>query len=282
MDREVAVFCASWLCFGFIGVIMSKRLPSSLNRRFRPHIGFLAVVIMAVLVAFPAPAGPAVTGVYGEGSGLLRLIQIAPTEGDSAGYGGLLAAAANGDADEIRAIAAAGADLNQRDSHGRTALMIAAYGRHHDAVAALVGLGADPEALDSQRYDVITIAGVIDDVETVRMMISAGANPGLITSPYHGTALIASAHLGRVAVVRELIAAGAPLDHVNNLGWTALIEAIVLGDGGPAHTAIVRDLVAAGADVNLPDRNGATPLALARMRDYGAMVEVLLAAGGRP
>ncbi len=260
---------------------MSKRLPRSLDRRFRLRVGLLAAALV-VLAAPVAPAGPVAIGNFGGDSGLRLSIQIAPTDSESAKYIGLLAAAANGDAAGIRAIATAGADLNQRDSHGRTALMIAAYGRHHDAVAALVDLGADTEALDNQRYDVITIAGVIDDVETVRMMISAGANPGLITSPYQGTALIASAHLGRVAVVRELITAGAPLDHVNNLGWTALIEAIVLGDGGPAHTAIVRDLVAAGADVNLPDRNGATPLALARMRDYGAMVEVLLAAGGRP
>ncbi len=94
---------------------------------------------------------------------------------------------------------------------------------------------------------------------SLRLLIEAGADAGLMTSPYDGTALIAAAHLGHVAVVRELIAAGAPLDHVNNLGWTALIEAIVLGDGGAAHTAVVRDLIEAGADLNLPDRRGVTP-----------------------
>ena len=57
-----------------------------------------------------------------------------------------------------------------------------------------------------------------------------------ITSRYDGTALIAAAHLGHAEVVRMLIAAGGPLDHVNNLGWTALIESIVLGDGGRNHT----------------------------------------------
>ena len=39
---------------------------------------------------------------------------------------------------------------------------------------------------------------------------------------------------------------GASLDHVNNLGWTALIESIMLGDGGPRHTETVRALVEAG------------------------------------
>ena len=40
--------------------------------------------------------------------------------------------------------------------------------------------------------------------------------------------------LGHDGVVRQLIAAGAPLDHVNNLHWTALIESIVLGKLWPA------------------------------------------------
>ena len=53
-----------------------------------------------------------------------------------------------------------------------------------------------------------------------------------------------------------LIAAKAPLDHVNNLGWTALIESIVLGDGGKRHVACLEALVKAGANVNIADRGG--------------------------
>jgi ankyrin repeat protein len=84
-----------------------------------------------------------------------------------------------------------------------------------------------------------------------------------------------------VEIVRELIRAGAPLDHVNNLGWTALIESIVLGDGGPRHTATLAALVDAGANVNLADRGGATPLALARGRGYREMVALLEAKRAR-
>ena len=82
------------------------------------------------------------------------------------------------------------------------------------------------------------------------------------------------ANLARV--VRELIKARAPLDHVNNLGWTALVEAVILGDGGPRHVETVRALVDAGANVNLADRQGLTPLAHARQR-LGAR-----AGGARP
>ena len=79
----------------------------------------------------------------------------------------------------------------------------------------------------------------------------------------------------------ELIRAGAPLDHVNNLGWTALIESIVLGDGGARHTATLAALVEAGANVNLPDRKGNTPLQLASGRGYREMVAILVAARAR-
>src|SRR5204863_1112762 len=122
----------------------------------------------------------------------------------------------------------------------------------------------DPGALDADRYDAVTIAAVADDEETLRVLLAAGASAKLTTSRYDGTALIAAAHLGHDGVVRRLIAAGAPLDHVNNLHWTALIEAVVLGDGGPRHQSTVRALLDAGASTQLTDRSGRTPLQLAR------------------
>jgi ankyrin repeat protein len=81
--------------------------------------------------------------------------------------------------------------------------------------------------------------------------------------------------------VRTLIAVKAPLDHVNNLGWTALIESIVLGDGGERHVATLKALVEAGANVNLADRGGSTPLTLARRRGFAEMVGILEKAGAR-
>ena len=81
--------------------------------------------------------------------------------------------------------------------------------------------------------------------------------------------------------MRALVEAGAPLDHVNNLGWTALIEAVILGDGGPRHVETARALVEAGANVNLADRNGVTPLGHARQRGYAEIAALLERAGGR-
>jgi hypothetical protein len=140
---------------------------------------------------------------------------------------------------------------------------------------ALKAAGADPKALDSRQYDAITIAAVADDLATMKLAIELGGDPRAITSPYKGTALIAAAHLGHDTVVEELIRAGAPLDHVNNLHWTALIEAVVLGDGGPRHVRSAQALVRAGARRDLGDRSGVTPLQHARQRGYVAMIAVL-------
>ena len=62
---------------------------------------------------------------------------------------------------------------------------------------------------------------------------------------------------------------------MNNLHWTATIEAVVLGDGGPRHQATLRALVDAGADLNLTDRDGRTALQLARSRGFKEMVKIL-------
>ena len=207
--------------------------------------------------------------------------QVAPGRTEAAAYRGLHAAAYAGDVAAIRALAARGADLNVTDGYGRTALHVATFARQRGALEALIQAGADPHRLENDRYDCVTIASVADDEETLRLLLALGASAKLVTSRYDGTALIAAAHLGHAGVVRQLIAAGAPLDHVNNLHWTATIESIVLGDGGRRHQETLRALVGAGADLQLADRQGKTPLQLARERGYAEMTAMLEAAGGQ-
>lgn len=201
--------------------------------------------------------------------------QVAPTQGDVAGYSGLHAAAYAGDAGRIAALAASGADLDARDRAGRTPAHVAAFASNDDALRALAAAGADLNALESQAYDVLTIAAVADDRELVALALALGNRADLVTSPYDGTALIAAAHLGHHEVVRLLAAGGAPLDHVNNLGWTALMEAVVLGDGGPDHEATVEALLEAGADPTIADRDGVTPIAHAKARGYRRIAALL-------
>ncbi|MGE0312358.1 MAG: ankyrin repeat domain-containing protein [Lautropia sp.] len=215
--------------------------------------------------------------------------QVPPSSAQVAAYDGLHAAAHRGDVEAIRSLGrraeaagALGAALDARDADGRTPLHVATFARQRGAIAALLDLGADSAAFEHGRYDAVTIAAVADDEETLDLLLSRGASARLVTSRYDGTALIAAAHLGHDGVVRRLIAAGAPLDHVNNLHWTALIEAVVLGDGGPRHRAVVKALLDAGADIGLTDAHGRTALQLAAARGYSGIEALFAGASPAP
>lgn len=203
--------------------------------------------------------------------------QVRPGDAEASAYTGLHLAAWKGAAQSVKD--ATGAQLEARDAHGRTPVHVATFAGAHDVLRALARAGANLEALENDRYDAVTIAAVADDEPTLAVLLELGASARLVTSRYDGTALIAAAHLGHDGVVRQLIGAGAPLDHVNNLGWTALIESIVLGDGGPRHQATARALLDAGANPNLPDGQGRTPLELADAHGFAAMAALLRAAG---
>jgi hypothetical protein len=223
------------------------------------------IAVALLLAAFAAPAAA----------------QNAPTREELAVYAGLHEAAAKGDVAEIERLIAAGERPNIQDSKSRTPLIVSAFMKQHAAARALLKAGANPNALEIDRYDIVTIAAVADDPEMLKLALDGGASARTITSRYDGTALIAAAHLGHVDVVKMLIAAKAPLNHVNNLGWTALMEAIVLGNGGAKHTATVKALVEAGCDVNIADRQDITPLQHARRRGYVEMARILENAGAR-
>jgi ankyrin repeat protein len=234
-----------------------------IRRAVVPAMLWMAITAVALGIAGPASA------------------QTPPNERDLKIYAGLHAAAAKGDVAEIERLVADGERVNIQDSSSRTPLHVATYRKHHAAARALIRLGANPNALDADRYDALTIAAVQNDTELLAIALEGGANPRNVTTPYDGTALSAAAHRGHVEVVRTLIAHGAPLDHANMRGWTALHEAVVLGNGGPNHVAIVEALVKAGADADIKDRQGNTALTYARQRRYDAMIKILEPARGR-
>jgi ankyrin repeat protein len=224
-------------------------------------------------------AWPAAACMVLAASALSAQAQVAPSAAEVARYSGLHAAAHRGELAQVKKLLAGGAPVDARDPYGRTALHVATFARQRDVIKALAQAGANLGLLENDRYDAVTIASVADDEPTLRLLLELGASAKLTTSRYDGTALIAAAHLGHDGVVRQLIAAGAPLDHVNNLHWTAVIESIVLGDGGARHQAVLQALLEAGASTRLTDREGNSPLALAQARGFKAMVEMLNKAG---
>ncbi len=193
----------------------------------------------------------------------------------------LVTAAECGDTAAVLAMISAGADINTQDARGRTPVLAATHGNHTETVQALIQAGADINLRDDRKDNVLLYAGAEGLLDILRLAIAAGADTR-ITNRFGGTALIPAAERGHVDVVRELLThSDVDVNHINNLGWTALLEAIVLSDGGPRHQQIVQLLIAHGANVNLPDKDGVTPLQHARQRGFAAIERMLVEAGAR-
>jgi uncharacterized protein len=194
----------------------------------------------------------------------------------------LLAGAAVGDVAAITAALRAGADPDVRDGDGTPATMLATRGGHAAALRVLLEAEADVDAQDAERFNPFLYAGAEGLLDILTLANEAGADP-TVTNRYGGVALIPACERGHVEIVRYLLnESDVDVDHVNDLGWTALLEAILLSDGGPRHQEIVRLLIDNGADVDLADRDGVRPLAHARARRQREIVGLLEAADARP
>jgi hypothetical protein len=192
----------------------------------------------------------------------------------------LIEAARAGDLDLVRSLLEGEADVHAHDADGVTALIAAAYGNHVEVARRLIDAGADVNAKDETEQSAYLIATseVGDDPRLLELTLANGADVDAKDS-YNGTGLIRAAHRGYPEIVERLIGAGIELDHVNRLGWTALLEAIILGDGGRDHVETVRLLVDAGVDVNLADGQGVSPLAHAERAGYDEIASILLSGG---
>ncbi len=193
----------------------------------------------------------------------------------------LIDAASRGDLEGIVHALDAGDDIDQQDDRGRTAVMAATYAGQVEAVRLLLDREANQDIQDDMRNTPFLYAGAEGMLDILKLTNEAGADPA-VTNRYGGTALIPACERGHVAVVRYLLEhSDVDVDHVNRLGWTGLLEAIILSDGGPAHQEIVRILIHHGADVNLADGEGVTPLAHARDRGHAEIALILQLAGAR-
>ncbi|MEO6199713.1 MAG: ankyrin repeat domain-containing protein [Cryobacterium sp.] len=186
----------------------------------------------------------------------------------------LLRAAREGDADRVAFALRAGANLEARDARARTPLLLAATHDGVDAARVLVALGADPDALDDRHDTPWLVTGVTGSVAMLETLLPA--SPDLtISNRYGGLSVIPASERGHVSYVERVVTTGIDVNHVNDLGWTALLEAVILGDGGQPHQDIVRILLRAGADQSIADRDGVTALQHARSKGHTEIAAIL-------
>jgi hypothetical protein len=194
----------------------------------------------------------------------------------------LVRAAGAGDRAFVESLLASGVAADVRDESGRSPLL-AAVDQNHVAIAQLlIEKGADINAQAANLDTPWLLAGARGRTAILKLMLQTGKVDYTKRNRYGGNALIPACEKGFVDTVRLLLEESKiSVNHVNNLGWTALLEAVMLGDGGPRHVEIVELLIKHKADVNLADKNGATPLAHARRKGHSDIARLLLAAGAR-
>ncbi|GJL80750.1 MAG: hypothetical protein DHS20C01_03840 [marine bacterium B5-7] len=193
----------------------------------------------------------------------------------------VLTSSIDGDKQQLRQIIEEGGSVDVVDRRGRSAVLVVTMQNNIRALRLLIELGASVDYYDETKSsDVIDqtaflYAGAHGMNEALTHLINAGARPD-IYNYYGGTALIPAAEKGHVDTVKLLLEKSKiDVNHVNNLGWTALMEAVILSDGGIKHQQIVELLLANGADPDITDNDGVTVLEHARERGFTSIVEIL-------
>lgn len=202
-----------------------------------------------------------------------------------------------GSVDVVRVLLEAGADRDATDEYGIDALdtilkdscAAGACGPERFAVArALIDAGADIERCDESGQTRLASAAFAQQADSVEFLLKLGASP---TAPARGgdSALHSICWQGEYTdpetkeacarIIRALVAAGVPVDAVDDHGATPMHEAT---DGDWGNVTAVRTLLELGAAADPADSDGETPLLLAARRGELACIEVLLAAGADP
>jgi ankyrin repeat protein len=217
--------------------------------------------------------------VLGVASATLLVASVAGASGPVSGDE-LRGAATRGDVGRLKEAIAAGVSLDPRDGEGRTPLLAAVAAGQTAAAMALIEAGADINAQAANKDTPWLLAGALGRTEILRAMIPKGPDLS-IRNRFGGNALIPACERGHVETIALLLTTKIDVDHVNNLGWTCLLEIVILGDGGPRHVAATRLVLGAGATPNIADRDGVTPLGHARRRGQSEVGALIAAAGGR-
>ncbi|MNS18023.1 Ankyrin repeats (3 copies) [compost metagenome] len=168
-----------------------------------------------------------------------------------------------------------GENVNATDSHKRSLLLIATNNKNVGIATLLVKYGADVNQQADNLDSPFLYAGASGQTELLKLFLANGARFDVFNR-YNGSALIPACERGHIETVRLLAnTKGFPVNHVNRLGWTGLMEAIVLGDGTKKYQEIVKILKDAGAKMDIPDHDGVTPLQHAERAGYREIAKII-------
>lgn len=190
-----------------------------------------------------------------------------------------LLAAQQGELAKLKSCLRQVVDINACNRQGQTAITLASLNKKYDCVAALIDAGVDINKQDQTCLNPFLISCLNNDLTLLRLILPARPDLNRLTR-FGGVGLTPACEKGHLEIVKELlIRSNINVNHTNFVGWTPLLEAIVLNDGGEIQQTIVALLLEHGASPYMTDKYGKTPLELAREKGYHEIAELLIAAG---
>ncbi len=177
----------------------------------------------------------------------------------------------------------AGQTPNVVGNDGKSALLVATEAHDPSMVRWLLEHGAQVDFYDP-AYSILDqtaflAAGANGFTDILEILIPYEPDVA-IRNGVGGTALIPAAEQGHVDTVRLLLEqTKVDVNCVNQLGWTALLEVVILGRDTNAYQEIVGLLLGHGAAPRLADNEGVTPLEHAQRRHLTKILPLLRAAG---
>ncbi|WP_299998906.1 ankyrin repeat domain-containing protein [uncultured Cedecea sp.] len=190
-----------------------------------------------------------------------------------------LTAAEQGQLETLKKCLDNGVDINVTNRQGRTAIINASLNKHYECVSFLINAGADIDKQDQTCFNPFLLSCLNNDLTLLRLVLPANPNLDLL-SRFGGVGITPASEKGHVEIVRELLEkTDINVNHTNFVGWTPLLEAIVLNDGGDKQQQIVKLLLDNGANPHMTDKYGKKPLELAKEKGYTEIAALLVAAG---
>lgn len=165
-------------------------------------------------------------------------------------------------------------DINAQNRQGQTALMVATYNRDVKVAALLISEGADVNLRDHQLNSPFLYAGAEGYLEILQLIGHRGDVK--IVNRYGGIGIIPASERAHYDTLKWLLEnTTSDVNHVNRLGWTALLEAIILGDGTDKYVRVVQLLLKHGASQEVADRDGVTASEHAEKLGYTKILNLL-------
>jgi len=170
---------------------------------------------------------------------------------------------------QVQELLAQSTEVDIQNDKGETPLLIATHQNNVAIAKALIDAGADINKQDAIQDSPYLYAGAQGKTEILAYMLAHREPDQTVVNRYGGNALIPAAEKGHLENVKQLLEDGrADINHQNNFGYTALIEAVALTDGSPLYQDIVAELLKHDANTELRDNNDKTALDYAKEKGY--------------